>query len=226
MNRKHRILTTGIASALALLPAYIHAATFTWDGTNNGWNSAHWNAGVFPTNNPADINNISSGTVSFNGNDTFGNAGTTTSPTINVNSGGTLASGGFFNTIWGLNLNSGTVALTGGVNGSFPAFQFAGTLTSTGTSNINVVSGSNNLINIGGNGNGTLNVNVVNALDVLNVNAPLQDSIFGAGSLTKTGHPHPHCREHLYRQHHCQCRHFADQRLLRRNQWPEHHRAP
>ena len=187
MNRKHRILTTGIASALALLPAYIHAATFTWDGTNNGWNSAHWNAGVFPTNNPADINNISSGTVSFNGNDTFGNAGTTTSPTINVNSGGTLASGGFFNTIWGLNLNSGTVALTGGVNGSFPAFQFAGTLTATGTSNINVVSGSNNLINIGGNGNTTLNMNVVNALDVLNVNAPLQDSIFGAGSLTKTG---------------------------------------
>ena len=179
-----------LAATLALSTS-AHAATFTWDGTANTWPSIHWfNSGntlVAGGSSSADSYLINGGTVSFAGNDTFGNAATTTSPTISIGAGGTLASAGFFSTIWNLNLNSGTVALTGGVNASYPAFQFAGTLTATGTSNINVVSGGFNAINIGGTGNGTLNMNVVNALDVLNVNAPLQNNPSGASSLTKTG---------------------------------------
>ena len=202
MKPKYRIAHPLAAlSALALLggTATLHAVPYTWNGATALWNSSNWSTtggpGPFvagPTGNSnADSANISAGTVSFAVNDTFGNNATTSSPVITVNSGGTLASGGFFNTIWDLNLSGGTVALTGGANPTFPTFQFGGTLTATGTSNINVVSGTNNAINIGAQGNATLIMNVVGASDVLNVNTALQNSQILSGtqtsSLTKNG---------------------------------------
>ncbi len=195
-----RTLTGSIAAALlAILEApSAQAATYTWDGTTNLWNSAHWNAGVTPTNAPADINNINGGTVTFGGNDTFGNSATATSPTITIGSGSTLASGGLFNTIWNMNLNGGTLLANGGAANIVPAFQLAGTVTVGGSQASTISAGiqANSMINIGGNGNTTLTFNVAdvtgNANSDLNISAVLQNNVVNyptvtAGSLTKTG---------------------------------------
>ena len=178
------------------------AATYLWDGTTNLWTSAHWDAGAGLVAGPtgasnADSATINAGTVTFSGVDTFGNAGITTSPVVTINSGGTLASGGFFNTIWNLNLNGGTLLANGGSAAVYPAFQLAGTVTVGGTqmSTIDKTAAANSQINIGGNGNQTLTFNVAdvtgNANPDLTINATLQNNIFGpatsAGSLTKTG---------------------------------------
>ncbi len=175
-----------------------HAATYTWDGTTNLWNSAHWNAGAGLVAGPIGASNansaiINAGTVSFAGNDTFGASGTPSSPIITVNSGGTLASGGFYNTIWNLNLGGGTLLTNGGVNAAFPAFQLAGTVTVSGSvaSTMNVGSGTNNMINIGGTGNTTLTLSVAdvtaNASADLTINNVLQNIGAGPDGLAKTG---------------------------------------
>jgi len=160
--------------------------TFTWGGGNSTWSDPSaigWNGGPPFTGDSAIIN---SGTVSFAQHDTFGNDGTSTSANIHLN-GGTLASAGWFNTIWNLDQNGGTLLCNGGAYPQFPAFQLAGTLTASGSNSINVGSGDNNIINIGGNGNSTLTVSTPTVTDSLIVNAPLQDSRYGPNSLTKTG---------------------------------------
>ncbi|MFN0076617.1 MAG: autotransporter-associated beta strand repeat-containing protein [Prosthecobacter sp.] len=173
------------------------AVDYTWDGTTNLWNSLHWNPGLVagPTGaSNANSATISSGQVNFANHDTFGNDGTTTSAIINLN-GGTLASNGWFTTIWNLNLNGGTLLANGGANGSYPAFQLAGTVTVGGsqvsTINATTAINANNQINIGGNGNSTLEFNVAdvtaNASSDLVINATLQNKNGGAGSLTKSG---------------------------------------
>ena len=80
------------------------------------------------------------------------------------------------------------------MNAGFPALQLAGTMTVTGTqaSTIDVGAGNENLINIGGQGNPTLTIDVADvtgdANPDLTINAPLQINQHGAGSnLTKTG---------------------------------------
>lgn len=172
-----------------------HAATYTWDGTNNNWNTAHWDAGaglVSPNNAHANSFTISSGVVTFSGNDTFGQSGITSSPAITINTGGTLQSANTFTTIWNLNLAGGTLLANGGANGTFPAFRLAGTLSVTGdsASAINVGSGSNNMINIGGTGNGTLTLDVADVTSSsaadLTINTVLKEQGV-IGSLTKTG---------------------------------------
>ena len=172
-----------------------HAATYTWDGTNNNWNTAHWDAGaglVSPNNAHANSFTISSGVVTFSGNDTFGQSNITSSPAITINTGGTLQSANTFTTIWNLNLAGGTLLANGGANGSFPAFRLAGTLSVTGdsASAINVGSGSNNMINIGGTGNGTLTLDVADVTNSsaadLTINTVLKEHGV-IGSLTKTG---------------------------------------
>ena len=83
-------------------------------------------------------------TLRFDRNDTWGQATTDTSSSITVNAGGTMESGGFFTTIRDLNLNGGTVAMTGGVNATYPALALKGTVTVGGSqaSQINIVSGT------------------------------------------------------------------------------------
>ncbi len=182
---------------LALSSATLHAVPYTWDGTTNLWTSAHWNAGAGLVTFPAGSSNtnsgiINAGTVSFAGNDTFGASGTTSSPVITI-SGGTLASGGKFNTIWNLNLGGGTLLANGGVNATFPTFQLAGTLTVSGSvaSSMNVGTGTNNAINIGGTGNSTLTLSVAdvtaNASADLTINNVLQNIGAGPDGLAKTG---------------------------------------
>ena len=141
---------------------------------------------------PIVINNT--GTLRFDKNDTWGNAGTDTSSSITINAGGTLESNGFFTTIRDLNLNGGTVALTGGVNAQYPALALKGTVTVGGSqaSQINYTSGNFSRISIGDNNLGATVFDVADATSDasadLTISAIVQNNNpIGGNSLTKTG---------------------------------------
>jgi fibronectin-binding autotransporter adhesin len=190
------------AMLLAATPGPAVADDYTWNGTNALWTSSNWVTTTGTTTFPVGSSGtntaiINAGTVSFAGSDTFGNGTTTSSPVIRVGTGATLASNGSFNTIWNLNLGGGGLLANGGVNGSFPAFQLGGTVLVDGTSGatISTGAGSNNMINVGGQGNATLTFNVADVTSSsaadLTVSTVLQNAqVSGgpqAGALTKTG---------------------------------------
>ena len=179
---------------------------YIWDGTANSWTSAHWNAGAGLVSGPVGASNanaatINGGTVTFAASDTFGNATTMSSPVITINSGVTLASGGFFNTIWDLTLNGGTLLANGGVNDPFGAFALKGTVKIGGSaaSNILASSGSFNTVSLGTSSGGTTTFNVSDVTastapdltisNVLNNNSNVASSLIktGAGTLALTG---------------------------------------
>jgi autotransporter-associated beta strand protein len=185
------------------MPLVASADDFTWNGGNNTWPSLNWTnvtTSANPVAGPTTGGNtatISAGTVTFARNDTFGSDATTASPTITLGADATLNSGGFFNTIWNLNLAGGTLLSDGGANASFPAFQLAGTLSVTGSqaSTIGVAAtprNVNNAINVGGNGNAVLTLDVSDvtgdAAADLTIAAVLKNLGNGAvGNVTKTG---------------------------------------
>lgn len=160
--------------------------------TINGGTLAFVGSGTIAESNAIYVNDTA--TLRFGRNDTWGNVATDTSSSITVNAGGTMESGGFFTTIRDLNLNGGTVAMTGGVNATFPALALKGTVTVGGSqaSQINIVSGTNNMISIG---DGNLGATVFDVADAtsdasadLTVNTVLQNNNpAGGNSLTKTG---------------------------------------
>ena len=182
------------AAGVISLAAAANAAPFVWDGTDNTWTSPHWNGGVGgPTGGSnADSATINGGTVTFSGNDTFGNNATAASPVITINNGGTLASGGFFNTMWDLTLNGGTLLANGGAHPVFGAFKLSGTVTIGGSSasNISLGAGTNNNVTLGAadGGNTTFNVaDVTNsAVTDLTVSTVLS-TIGSASGLIKAG---------------------------------------
>ena len=118
------ILAGSIAALFAAQSAL--AAPFVWNGTNNTWTSLNWNAGVGGPTGASNANSatINGGTVTFSGNDHFGNDATAASPVITINSGGTLASGGWFNTMWNLTLNGGTLLANGGADVVYGAYAY------------------------------------------------------------------------------------------------------
>jgi autotransporter-associated beta strand protein len=160
--------------------------------TVNGGTLAIAVGGTISESNAIVINDT--GTLRFGRNDTWGNATTDTSSSITVNAGGTMESGGKFNTIRDLNLNGGTVAMTGGVNATYPALALKGTVTVGGSqaSQINTNSGTFNRISIG---DGNLGATVFDVADStsdasadLTVSTVLQNNgPVGGNSLTKTG---------------------------------------
>ena len=173
MNRSPSKLTfpkNRVVNAMAVLAALTQmavAADYTWDGTSNFWNSAHWLPGpvVGPTLS-TDTATIDSGVVTFSINDSFGNAGTVASPQITINNGGTLASGGKFNTMWNLAINGGTLLANGGVNNPFGAFGLKGTVTIGGTSVSTIAVGGVNgfeTISLGHGANSFTTFNVADA---------------------------------------------------------------
>ena len=175
-----------------------NSGLFTWDGTANTWTSAHWNAGGGLVGGPVGDSShntalINGGTVTFAANDTFGNALTMASPVITINSGATLASGGFFNTMWDLALNGGALLANGGVNSPDGAFALKGTVTIGGSaaSNISAGSGSFNTVSLGTGMGGitTFNVADVTASSApdLTISTALNDNSNVASGLTKTG---------------------------------------
>ncbi len=163
---RFRIQALGFTCAFVCLSVRVSAVDYTWDGTINDWNSMHWFDGAslvtFPAGNSnANTATIYSGLVGFNQNDTFGNASTPSTPVITINAGGTLAStvnvadGRWFNAIWNLNLNGGTLLANGGANGGgYGAFALKGTVTVGGNvpSNISVGGGSFNTVSLGAGG--------------------------------------------------------------------------
>lgn len=193
----HHLLPALAGLSLAVGAATLQAASFSWGGGNLLWNNTSpegWNGGPPVAGDDA---TIGSGTVTFAGSDTFGNAATGTSAAISVNSVGTLASGGKFNTIWNLSLGGGTLLSNGGATPQFPAFDLAGTVTAAGgvTSSIATGTGSYSLINLG---NGTTaptgTTFDVGAAGTLNVGTVLQNHWYYttgpfmvAAELVKTG---------------------------------------
>jgi fibronectin-binding autotransporter adhesin len=171
----------------------------SFSGTNLYSGATNINAGVLrftgvgATSTSSTINVNNTGTLRFGRNDTWGNHTSDVSSPIIVNAGGVVQSGGFYNTLVNLTLNGGTLELTGGAIPAFPAFALKGTVTVGGSqaSQINVVSGVNNLINIGDDNLGPTIFTVAdssgNANADLIVNAPLQDNAFGGIGLTKNG---------------------------------------
>ena len=183
-----------------------NSGLFTWDGTANSWASAHWNAGGGRVSGPVGDSShnsaiINGGTVTFAAGDTFGNALTMASPVITLYSGATLASGGFFNTIWDLALNGGTLLANGGLNSPNGAFALKGTVTIGGTAESNILVGTGNFntvsLGTGMGGNTTFDVADVSAspapdltiITVLNDNSNVASGLIktGAGTLTLTG---------------------------------------
>jgi autotransporter-associated beta strand protein len=191
---------TAVGTAVAASSCVITLLSFdyTWDGTSNSWSSAHWLPGsvVGPTGTDPLISvSIPSGTVTFVTWDTFGQAATASSPAITVN-GGTLASGGYFNTIWNLSLNSGTLLSNGGANSSYGSFDLAGTVTAGGggTSFISSGTGVNNIINLGSGTSASSTTFNIASNSSLIISTVLNNHIYWnssdrtvAGSLIKTG---------------------------------------
>ena len=185
-----------LACLLILAPACVSVAVdYTWDGTSNNWNSAHWLPGLVA--GPVAAGNtatIDSGTVTFSVNDSFGIHSTASTPVVNLNSGGTLASGGRFTTIIGLNLNGGTLLANGGVNNPYGAFALKGTVTVAGSSAsaISLGAGGFNTISIGtavAGGSTTFDVADVTASSAadLTVAVPLNNIANVQSGIVKTG---------------------------------------
>ncbi len=175
-----------------------NSGLFTWDGTANTWTSAHWNAGGGLVAGPVDANNsktalINGGTVTFAASDTFGNALTMSSPPITINSGGTLASGGFFNTLWDLTLNGGTLLPNGGSNAQYGAFALKGTVKILGSTAATISAGAGSfntiLLGTGTGGSTTFNVADVTASSApdLTISTALNDNSTVASGLIKSG---------------------------------------
>ena len=153
MKSKANRRAFALAGAITCVSSSALAAPFDWNGTNDTWTSLNWNAGVGGPTGADNTNSatINAGTVTFSGSDTFGNDATGASPVITINNGGTLASGGFFNTMWDLTLNGGTLLANGGAGPVNGAFKLSGTVTVGGSvaSNISVGGGSNNNVALG-----------------------------------------------------------------------------
>jgi autotransporter-associated beta strand protein len=82
------------------------------------------------------------GTLQFGSHDNFGNAQSFSSPAVAINAGGTLNSGGWFNTLWNLSLNGGTLTATGG-DANWGAIGLAGTVTVGGSAPSIIDTGAN-----------------------------------------------------------------------------------
>ncbi len=128
---------------------------------------------------------IDSGVVTFSINDSFGNAGTVASPQITINNGGTLASGGKFNTMWNLAINGGTLLANGGVNNPFGAFGLKGTVTIGGTSVSTIAVGGVNGFETISLGHGANSFTTFNVADVTSSTAA--DLIVNAGLNANSG---------------------------------------
>lgn len=195
-------ISNNVANAsIDLVVTNANTNAYTWDGTVNNWNTAHWLPGL--VNGPTAGGTktlITSGTVTFHASDVFGNWSTTASPAITLN-GGILKSGNNFNTLWNLQMGGGTLLANGGVHGSAQAFQLAGTLTVANTSGntapsfISLLSSGNNglnAVNLGGQGDTAFTMNIADvtgdtAAD-LAISTVLQNSgPAGAMPLVKAG---------------------------------------
>jgi autotransporter-associated beta strand protein len=192
-----RLTLLSLGSAF-LIASSASAADYTWGGGDLLWDNitaTGWN-GTIPAT--ADTATINGGTVTFHNSDVYGNAANTASAAITVNTGGTLASGEKFNSLWNLTLGGGTLLSNGGANATYGTYNLAGTVTAKAgvTSSISTGIGNNNFINLG-NGSSSAVTNTtfnVGAAGTLNVGTVLRNHSYFTGSnqtsvagLIKTG---------------------------------------
>jgi fibronectin-binding autotransporter adhesin len=188
-----------IGACSLALSTISHALTYTWLGGTGNWNAVNWDNGTSTVAGPTGSSNantaiINSDRVNLQGNDIWGGGGTATSPVITVNNA-TLASAGTVNQFQFLTLNSGTFLANGGATAQYPAAYFGRTLTATGSSFVNVGTGSHNMINLGtsdansSNVGKNLTIDTPVSTDSLTFNAVLQNYAQQSigGTLTKSG---------------------------------------
>ena len=153
------------------------------------------NGGTFKTSGNSAGSNIvvnSGGTFAMAGTDTWGAANTTSTPSVTINSGGTMTSDNQFNSLRDLTLNGGSVNLNGGyTNNNTGAFVFGGTVTVGGalTSSITVsTTNSANFIRLGRQGSSeSTTFNVSDPSGQLLISAPLTNNFGATSGLQKTG---------------------------------------
>ena len=141
--------------------------------------------GNFLPGKPAVIVN-DGGTLAFSGYNTFGNTLSAMAP-VTVNAGGTVLSSNVVTVFNNLTLNGATISINGNDNfegggGTWGSFGFGGTTTATGTSAIDVTSGTGTIEN----GNGfapTFTVNTPASTDNLTISAVVK----GPVALVKQG---------------------------------------
>jgi autotransporter-associated beta strand protein/T5SS/PEP-CTERM-associated repeat protein len=159
----------------------VNAGVVIASGAGGGFNSTLGAANV-----SRNIWINSGGTLQFNSADTFGNATLTSPPAVivNVNGGLVATSGANLTTFGAVNLTNGTMTAGGG-DVNWHTFQFRGTVTSNGTSTINMTATA-------GTNAATCLTNPATDFDVadglLSVSMPLVNGYnVGACGLTKTG---------------------------------------
>jgi fibronectin-binding autotransporter adhesin len=190
------------AAVLLLASPPVRADDFTWNGGDGTWPSPNWTNVTMNTSDVAgpttagNSGTISSGSVTFATSDSLGDASSTASPAITLNTGAALSSAENFTKIWDLNLAGGTLLSDGGIDTDFQAFQLAGILSVTGSqaSTIGVAApglNSFNAISVGSVNNSTLTLDVSdvtgNANADLTIAAVLKNPFSVAGNLTKSG---------------------------------------
>ncbi|MBC2668862.1 MBG domain-containing protein [Novosphingobium piscinae] len=154
-------------------PITIDSGTLTFSG-----NGTSLSAGTIQVN--------SGGILGFGRNDTWGDDTTTSSAAIIVNAGGEIRSNGYYNRLWNLTLNGGTLNANGGATPVWGSFGLSGTVTVNATSSI-LASGSNSQILLGGSSNQTTTFAIVPGAR-LTSQAAFNDYGYAAGSgLTLTG---------------------------------------
>ena len=153
------------------------------------------NGGTFKTSGKSAGSNIvvnSGGTFAMAGTDTWGAADTSNTPSVTINSGGTMTSDNQFNSLRDLTLNGGSVNLNGGyTNNNTGAFVLGGTVTVGGalTSSITVsTTNSANFIRLGRQGTTeSTTFNVSDPSGQLLISAPVTNNFGAISGLQKTG---------------------------------------
>ena len=180
-------LIGGMVVAVLLGPGVSWAADYTWLGGTGLWNSTNWTTGSGTFAGPTTAGNaaiINSGTAQLNNSDIFGNGGAATSTTqITVNSGATLNTNNTTNPIVGLTLNGGSMLIYGGHSSTWGGVRLSGTLTAGGSAASTINTGNVNpgaeFIGVGNSAVGNLTVNV-GAASTLTINARMWDGNWGS----------------------------------------------
>jgi len=204
----NQTLSGVISGSGSLVKDTSSSSTLTLTGNNTYTGTTTVNAGTLVLANPngefsagtvTPLTNVftvnSGGTLAFATNDNWIKSYGTASALITINPGGTLDSGGYYNTVWNLTLNGATVKANGGWNATWGALGLPGTVTVTGNSTI-TSTGAYGTINVGSSSPASTTFNVVNSGDSLSIAAPLQNfegtnptgiTKSGSGTLTLTG---------------------------------------
>jgi autotransporter-associated beta strand protein len=172
----------------------LSSGTLTLQNTGNTFSGGiAVNGGVLKSSGNSAGNTITvnnGGSLGMAGTDTWGGAGTASTPAITINAGGSMTTDGQFNSLRNLTLAGGTISLNGGLGPSTGALTLGGTVTASGpvTSTIVVTTGSVNFIRLGRQGTSeATEFNVSDPAGTLSAGAVLDNNFGSISGLTKSG---------------------------------------